>query len=264
MNPETATREQRDRVWFDRIAMRYARKDAVRSSRAARRYQLLRSVTPLLRAGGGLGCVVDVGCGIGAQAQYLRGLYARYVGVDYSAELIQAGREYTRDLEHTEFVIANIKDHIVPAGIADTVLVVGVLHHVEGVTEALKAMKRIAKPGARLVAIEPQRANPVIQTLRHLRARFDPDYSAEQVFFSEEELRSALLSAGLRDVRLEYQYFVTTPFAQVALRPDGLFVPLSWIAIQLDRVLDRLLTGRARRMSWNLTAYATFPAESGR
>ena len=48
---------------------------------------------PVIQAEGKIGTLVDVGCGIGAQAKYLDGSFEEYIGIDYSSNLIGIGEE---------------------------------------------------------------------------------------------------------------------------------------------------------------------------
>ncbi len=76
------------RELFDRIARTYSAKDQQPYSRAARRHRLLSSVARLPK----IGSLLEIGCG----AEYLAGRFERYVGLDYSAELIAVARECHR------------------------------------------------------------------------------------------------------------------------------------------------------------------------
>lgn len=250
-----------DRQLFDAIGDDYARKDVVESTRFARRAILLRALEPLTGDGRSLGTVVDVGCGPGGQALHLVGFYERYIGIDHSSTVIRAAREFTKGLENVEFICANFKDHGLPAGSADTVLMANVLHHMTDLDAVMAAGVHLAKPGGRFVAIEPQRGNPLIQAVRWVRTRLDSHYSADQHFFSEPELRKVLVDGGLRQVRLEFQSYLTQPFATVIMRPQWLFSPLSRLAVALEPMVEKLFRGRLGRLSWLLAAYGTFPGE---
>lgn len=250
-----AGREDHDRALFDAIAHSYAEKDVIASTRLARSAILWRAVRPVLEERGTLGALVDVGCGVGAQALHLRGAFESYTGIDYSSQLIEIGRAWLRDTPQATLIAENIKSAVLPAAVADTVLIVGALHHMTDLEEVMQALWRLAKPGARLVAIEPQRGNPVIQALRWARSRLDRRYSAEQHFFSLAEMAGILRAAGLSDIRVESQGFLTPPFAQVILRPQWLFTPASRAAIRLEPTVERLAPSRA---SWNLVAYGRF------
>ncbi len=256
---DATAREAADRELFNRIAESYARKDQVTSSRIARRDGLLRALRPLLARSGGLGTVVDVGCGIGAQAHYLLGHFDRYIGIDQSEELVQAGEVYNAHLERVEFIAANIKSPDLPENVADTVLVVGALHHMTELETVMQSLRCIAKPGAAFVAMEPQSANPVIQVLRRIRMKVDRSYSREQTFFREDELRSILEFGELQEISIEYQGFVTPPFAQVILNPQAIFAPISRLALMVEHALDAVLRGPVRKLSWNMVASGRFP-----
>lgn len=125
--------------------------------------------------------------------------------------------------------------------------------------EAMRSLRRLAKPGAWFVAREPQRANPFIQLLRKLRMRLDPSYSSQQHFFSRSEIVALVEAGGLEDVETRYQGFFTPPMAQVVLNPQAIFAPLAKAIVALESVAERVMIGPLARLSWNITVYGRFP-----
>ncbi len=251
------TREQADRDLFDRIASRYARKDLVASSTLARRHQLLAAIEPILDQLPNLGTIVDIGCGVGATAAHLVGHYERYIGIDQSSEMIEAAIAFNRGNPKAEFIAENVKSRDLPQNVADVILSDGALHHITELDKALDALVRIAKPGAFLVVREPQNGNPLLQAMRWIRGIVDASYSREQVFFSEASLRE-LLSHNVTDIAVEFQGFLSTPFAQVVMRPQFLSVPLCRAAISIDRWLDARLPAPLKKLSFNIIVIGRF------
>lgn len=252
-------REQRDRALFDKIAPHYARKDTVLSSSLARRSQLLAALQPALRQCPHFDTVVDVGCGVGASARYLDGLYERYIGIDQSTELIKAAVAFNAGNHKAEFIAANIKSAALPPHTADLVLSDGALHHMAGLDEVMACLVSLARPGAFLVAREPQNGNPFIQLLRWLRSRIDASYSREQLFFAEGQLSALLQRHGLTILEIEFQGFCIPPFAQVVLPPQMVMTPLSRLAAWLDGWLHTHLPRPLKRLSFNIVVTAVFP-----
>ncbi|MBB54795.1 MAG: hypothetical protein CMF67_10530 [Magnetovibrio sp.] len=250
--------EEIDRALFDKISKSYARKDVVPSTRAARRAIVKRAMRPIIAERGGLGTVIDIGCGIGAQAKYLEGDFDNYIGVDYSHELIEIGRRTFADRSDIRFVEANVKNLPFAEEMADVILIVGALHHMTDLETVMLSLTRIAKPGANFVAIEPQCGNPLIQCLRWMRMQLDTHYSSDQKFFSDRELHAILDFAPLTKTRVEYQGFLTPPFGQAGVRPQILFRPLSALARALEPVAEFICIGPLARLSWNAVCYGKF------
>lgn len=248
--------EQRDRHLFDSIAPRYLRKDLLPASRIARRARLVRTLAQV-PADRDID-LLEVGCGAGFSARYLAGGYRRFVGLDYSGQLIAYAREHNL-LPGVEFVAANARDYE-PAEPFDVVLMIGVLHHFDEMTETLRRLVPRLRPGGWLVANEPQPANPLIRLARSLRKRVDREYSDEQLQLSADELRAAYEAAGLVDVRVSPQGLFSTPFAEVAMAPQLVARPLASFACAVDAALERLVPGLLRRLSWNLVAVGRRPA----
>lgn len=252
------SREDRDQALFDRIATRYARKDVVMSSALARRNQLLAALQPVLSQTASLGTIVEIGCGIGAPAKYLAGHYENYIGVDQSEELIKTAVSFNHNIPHTHFIAANIKTADIPPKTADLILSDGALHHMSDLEAVMACLHQIAKPGAWLVAREPQNGNPLIQFLRWARGRLDGDYSTEQTFFSEAAIRNLYQRHGLTQLQIEFQGFFIPPFAQVILNPQAISVPLSRLAHWSDTQLHRYLPRFLKKLSFNIVAIGRF------
>lgn len=255
------TREIQDRALFDQIAHQYAQKDRTPSSSTARQGQLLAAIAPLLQQNRTLGIVVDIGCGVGAPAQYLKGFYERYIGIDQSQEMIQAAEVLNQPLDNTEFVAANVKAIPLPNHSADVVLAVGALHHMSDLDEVVSSLTKLAKPGGLLLIIEPQSANPLIQGLRWLRKKIDQGYSEDQIFFAEQELVDLLHRQQIKIQDITYRGFLAPPFAEVIIPPQVLSSRLSQWAVQTDRWLDRYLPKPLQKLSFNICITGIFPGE---
>jgi SAM-dependent methyltransferase len=252
-------REIKDQALFDTIADQYAQKDIVPSSAIARQGQLLAALQPLLNQSTHLGTIIDIGCGVGAPAQYLQGLYERYIGIDQSAEMIEAACIFNQTRTGTEFLASNIKTVTLPDHTADVILSVGALHHMSELDEVMECLVRLAKPGATLVVLEPQNGNPVIQGMRWLRGAIDQAYSDEQIFFSEEELNDLFTRHGIIDLNKTFQGFLAPPFAEVILPPQFITRHLSRLAILGDFWLQTYLPAALQKLSFNIIFTGIFP-----
>jgi len=256
---DAARLEEKDREHFDRIAETYSRKDTVRSCRVAREYQVRRCIASVLKETGKIGTIIEVGCGIGRAAKYLKGQYDKYIGIDQSLRLIEVARLFNADCP-AEFLCENIKSSSLPDGIGDVVILIGALHHMTEMDAIMGALQRIARPGAAFVALEPNRGNPLIMGLRRIRQKIDAAYSEDQRYFSRRELIELLERHRFCEIQVQYQGYVSPPFAEVMLRPQLIFALLSRMAVAVDHALDSHLPGALRFLSWNLLAQARFPS----
>lgn len=250
--------EKKDKELFDSIAEQYAMKDQILSSRNARRYQLEAALRMDKQGDQKVGRVFEIACGFGASAEYLKGRYDSYVGVDYSKELIRQARVYHRGNSLVKFLEKNVKE-ITPEDMksADTILAVGALHHFTELEQVLDVIRSSAVPGSRFIAIEPQAGNPLVQLLRWIRGKVDRGYSEDQRFFTEKEIQQLFSKAGFRNVEIQYQGYFTPPLAQIPLHPQWFFAPLSKHAIAIDKFLDESLPAVVGKLSWNIIIRAS-------
>ena len=259
MSADSPDRIQKaDRDLFDEIACHYAQKDVAKSSSIARKGQLHAALATLLDDKDTLGTIIDIGCGVGAPARYLCGRYERYIGIDQSKELIRFAQRFHQEIPQAEFLAKDIKTSGLPANIADLILSDGALHHMIELDVVLEELKRLAKPGATLIVREPQSNNPLIQWMRFIRSKVDRGYSKDQRFFSGDDLRDLLIIHGMRNVTVEYQGFLSPPFAQVIIPPQALSVPLSRLAVKADAWLITHLPKWLHKLGFNVILTGQF------
>lgn len=250
--------EEKDRILYNKIAGEYARKDVVVSSSLAREYGLISAMERVLKELPNLGHFVEIGCGVGASASYLAGLYTQYIGIDQSKEMIKKAKIFNKNNPNVEFIAANIKSSTLSQNVADVIYSGSSFHHMTELNEVMRSLRRIAKPGAFLVVNEPQNCNPFISILRFLRGIVDKSYSRDQIFFSPKHLRNLFVKHGLVDLSVDFKGFFTTPFAQVILNPQSLMVLLTKLAIAIDRSLNNHLPHPWRKLSFNVVITGKF------
>jgi hypothetical protein len=124
--------------------------------------------------------------------------------------------------------------------------------------EAMGSLVKIAKPGAFLVAREPQNGNPFVQMMRWMRGKVDSSYSRDQIFFSQQSLRDLFVKYGITDISVEFQGFLTPPFAEVIMYPQVVIAPLSRTAIKVDSWLNVHLPKFLRKLSFNIVVIGRF------
>lgn len=238
----------RDRELFDRIATKYYRKDLVPAARLARKHRLFQTLraAPLSSAA----TVLEVGCGAGFAARYLKGRVGSFCGVDYSENLIHYARVHNSGPQ-VEFVAADIKD-FQPQRSFDVIFAIGLLHHLDDLDSMLENVVHLLKPGGWFVANEPHPGNPLISVARRIRKKIDTQYSAEQKELTATSLRSVCERVGLQSVQIVPQGLFSTPFAEVPLKPQWLFVPFSMLACLTDKMMERLPATILQKLTWNL------------
>ena len=254
-NIQESILEKSDRSLFDQIAEKYYRKDLTPSSRLARQHRLAQTigVIPTFTDA----AVLEVGCGAGFTARYLKKYYASYTGIDYSDNLIGYAGQYNMT-GNAEFQAVSLKEYK-PKRKFDIVLMIGVLHHMENAEQGLAQVIDLLKPGGWVLVNEPQSSNLLIQLLRIIRTRTDAAYSEDQHNFSPSELEQLFDKAGLQNIILKPQGFFSTPFAEVIIQPQFIARPLAQLMVLLDKSLESCCSPLLKPLSWNIIAAGQLP-----
>ena len=156
-NDAEASRER-----FSRFTSRDA---ALTQWRFGRGYVALLAERRYRRMFAGARRLLDVGCGLGAAAQWAGP--ADYFGIDLSETLIRQGTAHP----DRHLAAADICRLPFPDGAFDRVVCMGVIHHLplQGIAAALREMARVLEPGGEIVLMEPNPWSLYQRLLAYLR-----------------------------------------------------------------------------------------------
>jgi len=254
-NASSNGREYKDQQIFDTIANQYCKKDMNSGAIHARRHRLLQTISVIPKIEKPI--LLEVGCGCGFSATYLKGFYSCYVGIDYSKNLISFAKKHNC-YDNTEFIVKNIKEYD-RHNKFDIIFMIGVLHHIDRLEESFRPIIKMLKPGGWFVANEPQSANIIVQVMRKIRSVIDSGYSPDQNIFSMTDIYKLYSNAHLQNIRIVPQGIFSTPFAEVILKPDFVSEPLAKMSVSMDKKIERRYAKYLRPVSWNLIAIGQRP-----
>jgi len=149
--------------------------------------------------------LLDVGCGVGALHDYLRGTFARICGADESKVSIEAAKKRHPEIEYRVMAGNQIP---YPAAAFDVVTAINVLHHIdpEVRSDFVLELRRVIRPNGVACIIEHNPLNPLTR-LAVLRCPFDKDAH----LLRAAQANRLLKAAGLAHVRASY--FLLTPLS---------------------------------------------------
>jgi len=194
--------------------------------------------------------ILEVGCGAGFSAEYLRGRYNRYLGIDYSQELIKYANQYNRrdDVEFCATDITELKN----SDQFDLVLMIGVLHHVASIPLFMASALRFLKPLGWVVANEPNQGNTAVRVLRNIRKKVDSHYSPSQISFYRSQLIEIFEGSGLSMIQARPQGIFSTPFAEMIMPLQKVTTLLSHFACLFDKFFEQKSFEATWYMAWNI------------
>jgi ubiquinone/menaquinone biosynthesis C-methylase UbiE len=158
---------------------------------------------------------LDVGCGTGEEVRKMAAIAGAAVGVDVSRTFVEEARRRTGPEYEARFEQARAEELPFEDGSFDGVRAERTLQHVDDLAGALGEMWRVAKPGARVVALEPDwdtlviDAGPLASTRAVTRAWADSIRNP----VAGRQIARRLRKLGARDVRAEPRTAAITELA---------------------------------------------------
>lgn len=185
---------------------------------------------------------LDYACGNGANAL----LAARHgalisLGLDISDVSIRNCRRVAADegLTNTRFFQADAEKTMLPDNSIDSIICSGMLHHLD-LSYALPELRRILKPGGKLLAVEALDYNPVIKLYRTLTPSMRTEWEAAHIL-------------SLRDVNFASRFFEVNEvkYWHIVGYAGGKFPAIAPALEAVDRVLEKVPV--INRLAWIFT-----------
>jgi len=136
--------------------------------------------------------VADLGCGTGEVLRALAPAVRRVVGVDREAAMLRTAAQRTQGLDNVQLVQSGLDALALDDGCLDAALCMLVLHHVQDLSATFAEIRRVLRPGGRLV---------VLDMVQHDRREYRRTMGHLHLGFSESGLAELALAAGLRPLR---------------------------------------------------------------
>jgi len=155
-----------------------------------------------------LGTMVELCCGGGEGLILFGAQAARYIGVDISENMLQTTQRLN-DRTNAIFLQADATRTPLASGCADTVVMLGGVHHVPTRAQLFAEIARILKPGGRFLYREPVSDFVLWRALRSIIYRVSPmlDDATERPLRHEETV-PVLEKAGLQSLLYETHGFL--------------------------------------------------------
>ena len=150
----------------------------------------------------GRGLIVDVGCGSGNLHGYVGAMFDRYVGAD--------ALRYEGFPEAAELVIADLEQGTIPlpSAVADVVVAIETIEHLENPRAFARELTRLAKPGGWVIITTPNQLSlhsKACLVLKHRFAAFqEVHYPAHLTALLEVDLQRIAHECGLSGIQIRY------------------------------------------------------------
>jgi SAM-dependent methyltransferase len=180
--------------------------------------------------------ILDAGCGSGPLFAALRDQGAILTGIDKSAGMLELARRRLGD--DADLQVADLSSPLpFPEGRFDDVTASLVLHYLEDWGPALAELRRVLKPGGRLIASVD---HPFATNLAHRDAGLEPDYFATYNWVDEWTVggQTALLSFWARPLHAMTDAFAAAGF-RITVISEPAAAPDTPRGLLPDRIADK-------------------------
>lgn len=158
------------------------------------------------------GVLLDVGCGAGNLKPFVSKFCDRYIGID--------AVRYEGFPSGTEFISQNLDQPLSQLGshLADVVVSVETIEHLENPRAFYRELVRLAKPGGYVIVTTPNQLSLLSKLTLLLKNQFNAFQEAPGLYPShitallEVDLRRIAQECGLTDIRVEYSDRGRIPF----------------------------------------------------
>jgi 2-polyprenyl-3-methyl-5-hydroxy-6-metoxy-1,4-benzoquinol methylase len=167
--------------------------------------------------------VLEIGCGMGIMANMMANkTKAKIMGVDLCQPFIEVARKnfnkanlsfQVMDFNKVEDFIHQKFDYIVGNGI---------LHHLYyNLDSALSNIRRLLKPGGKMIFLEPNIYNPYVSLIfKNSYFRKKAALEPTEMAFSKKFITQKLQSAGYKNIKVEYKDFLLPGIPRIFVKPS--------------------------------------------
>lgn len=192
---------------------------------------------------------LDYACGTGLQViEAAKAGAALAVGIDISPVSIEVAikeAEAAGVSDRTVFIQGDCEDTGCPDNSFDAVLCSGVLHHMD-LSYSLPELRRIMKPGGRLLAVEGMDCNPLIKMYRRLTPSLRTAWEKDHIL-TPKDLSFAKYFFDVENVKYWHFFSIMTS----VIRKSRLFN----VALSMANMADKLFLSvyPFSRLAWQFT-----------
>ncbi len=193
---------------------------------------------------------LDYACGNGLMAHKAARTGASLaIGLDISDISVMNARQTAAKeglAEKCAFVQGDCENTGLPSNSIDVILCSGMLHHLD-LSFAFPELRRILKPGGKILCVEALDYNPAIKAYRMLTPSMRTDWEKNHIL----SLRDITFARRFFDVEEVHYWHLLSPLAAFFSKHEGLMKPILSVFNALDKILTK--TPLIQLWAWQFT-----------
>ena len=167
--------------------------------------------------------VLEIGCGMGIMANMIAGkIKTNFLGVDLCEPFIAAARRnFTNPTLSFEVMDFNKAEDFMHKRF-DYIIGNGILHHLYyNLDSALVNIRRLLKPGGKMIFLEPNIYNPYVSLIfKNSYFRKKAALEPTEMAFSKKFITQKLRTAGYKNIKVEYKDFLLPGIPRIFVKPS--------------------------------------------
>ena len=146
--------------------------------------------------------ILEIGCGTGIFTRDLQKKYYSVTSMDLSFDMLQIATSKIGSA-NVSFQVGDMMYLPYENDVFDAVVGRGVLHHSPDFMKTMAEIRRVLRPGGKMIFSEPCNDSWIIQTARNILYKNSDKFDEDDIAYHKQELAKDVAQAGFTNIRFQ-------------------------------------------------------------